>query len=78
MSLADSLAAHRVVKGPSCSIAILLTTLPDDDAATLRRALGDVHIPSTVIAKALTDIGQRIQSKTVQRHRRGDCECGDR
>jgi hypothetical protein len=66
---------YRPVKGPACTIALALETLPDADAANLTAALENPHAPATAIARALAGLGHDVRAYTVQRHRRRECRC---
>lgn len=80
MSLLDELSDpnFRARKGPQCGVAIALTQMPKEIGAKLIAAMGNPHAPSTKIAAAAAELGYRIPSDTVQRHRRGACSCGSR
>jgi hypothetical protein len=56
-------------------MAVLLETMPAEDATDLRAALDDPTIMGTAIAKVLRSRGHDITHDTVQRHRRGQCSC---
>jgi hypothetical protein len=58
-----------------CTVAILLQTLPEQDAADFRAALDDSTIMSTAIAQVMKAHGHNIAYEPVQRHRRGACSC---
>lgn len=77
MSLAEALAAEDVppTKGPLCSVARLLSTLSEDDAATLRGALSDPRVKTSTIQRALRRNGDTLAEQTIGRHRRGGCAC---
>jgi|GEM_PF-2135724 len=68
---------YRVKKGPACGVALLLADLDAKTAETLRRALANPHAGGTTIVAALRDMGHAVSHHTVQRHRRGDCQCGE-
>jgi hypothetical protein len=74
-TLADP--TYRPPKGPNCTIGIILTALPESEAATLRAAMGNPHAPSTHIARALEAMGHPVKPFNIQRHRRGECRCGE-
>jgi hypothetical protein len=74
-SLLDDVAAERRVKGPLCTIAILLDTLAPADATDLRTLLGNRTIPGTAIARVLRKRGHTITDSTIQRHRNALCAC---
>lgn len=75
MKFSDALAAQTLSKGPDCSFVAIKANLDKDDLAALTAAL-DGSTPSTLIERALRDIGVNITSTTIRRHRRGDCGCG--
>ena len=77
MSLRDQIHAESTVKkGPTCSVALLLADLDDEDRAALTDALADSKVPGTVIERALLKEGHRMPAYNLQRHRRGMCSCG--
>lgn len=71
--LADS--NYRVKKGPTCSVGLLLSTLDDKTADTLRRAMANPHAGGVTISDALREMGHAVAAPAVQRHRRGQCRC---
>lgn len=60
----------------TCSVALLLRTLPKAEAADLRAAVADAAVTGAAISRALTAFGHRVTTNTVNRHRRGECGCG--
>jgi hypothetical protein len=62
-------------KGPDCAFVGIYKALQKPDADDLRDALARPEISSTVISRVLGKQGQRVQSQTVGRHRRGECSC---
>lgn len=77
MSMLDDLAnpAYRPVKGPDCSMGILLSTVDKETQTLIMAAMANQYAPSTLIAEALTERNHRISANVVQRHRRGQCRC---
>lgn len=73
-------AIHAEVRprGGTCAIALL--PLSPDERDDLDAALGadKTAVPATAIAAALQKRGHKINTFTVNRHRRGDCSCGQR
>lgn len=65
------------VRGPSCTLGQIRAELPPDELAFLDEILADRSASASRIARALAKIGQPVRPQTVQRHRRGDCACGD-
>jgi hypothetical protein len=56
----------------------LLSTLPDaeSDALALMMAPMSGWRGKEIAVEILTEYGLRVQGQSVQRHRRGDCDCG--
>ena len=76
MSLADLLAEATLdTRRQPCSISLLRSQLPPEDAEVLTKAMDDPVITSAAIARALGNYGHKLAPQTVQRHRRGDCTC---
>lgn len=79
MSLADAIAADGPrVKGPPCRMGVLLgqdSPLSDDVKAELRAVMADHAVEGSRIARALTSLGATVGEHTVNRHRRGGCQC---
>lgn len=69
MSLLDEIHAATAPGGPRCTVCVLLTELPDADAADLAAALADRSIPGTAIARALAARDHHMRGNTVNRHR---------
>lgn len=76
-SLKDAVAAMTVQRGQRCGIALLRTSLPPDLLADFDDLLAGPTW-STVIAKAVRDLGYPLKQDALQRHRRGACECPPR
>lgn len=74
-SFSDALAAQVTIKGPPCSVGLVLDEMADTDAQALQSALDTANIPATHIVGALRQLGHRIGSQAILRHRRGDCKC---
>lgn len=66
-----------VKKGPTCSMELVIKVLDDDDVLALVGALNNPQITGRAIAQALRIEGHNVRDATVQRHRRGLCQCGD-
>lgn len=74
----DALAATPTRRGATCTLGVLLETLPDDDREDLEAAVDDPRIPGTQISKALATLDLEIAAETVLRHRKrgaGGCKC---
>lgn len=74
MSLASEVAALRVSR-TRCSIARVSDALDEPDRGDLARLLDDPEVLGTLISRALIARGHNVKPHTVQRHRRGICEC---
>jgi hypothetical protein len=78
MSLRESLAnVQDVKKGPTCSMHAIIAALSTDDADALAEALANPNITGRAIADALRAEGHNTRDHSVNRHRRGLCQCGD-
>jgi hypothetical protein len=75
-SIQDELAALASRRqGPPCSVRLALDEMPDDVRQAVEDAFGDARIKGSHIADVLRNRGYRVTGPTVQRHRRGDCQC---
>lgn len=76
MSLLDDVMAEVHSKGPACTIAGALAELSPEDALDLRKVLGSPAVYGATIARVLSRrLGRKVNPKTVQRHRNGECGC---
>lgn len=76
----DALAsAPAVVRGPRCSIGVLLENADFDVAMSLRAVLDQTTVSAKAIADALSRHGDPVTANTVARHRRrgesNGCRC---
>lgn len=69
-------ASQPPVKGPPCTMGVILSELDKDDRSALVEALIDRTVEHTTIYRVLTGNGFKVSINTVQRHRRGECRCG--
>mgnify|MGYP007090086211 FL=1 len=78
MSSLESLASpdYRPRRGPNCSIALIIETADEATRELFAAALANPHAPGTDIAKAMAERGYPMPAHTLQRHRRGECRCG--
>lgn len=79
MTLAERLAHAPKGRGHTCSIGILLATMPTqiDEVRALTRALEDGQIAGNEIARILLAEGYVVDAKHIHQHRRGDCTTGN-
>jgi hypothetical protein len=80
-TLAEALARTAKHHGPSgCKFSTIRDKLDDADRQVLDAwmAAPPKEIPGANIARALTLEGHKIHMQVVNRHRRGDCDCGTR
>lgn len=75
MSFLDDIKQLNVDKGPTCAVAIWLTTATPDAVQGFHAAAAEMSVPSTVIAKVMAKHGFTAGYNSVQRHRRGECKC---
>lgn len=79
MSLRQTLEAEKAAsrKGPPCGMSVVEARLAPDDLAALREYLADRdNVTTAAITRALAADGHRVGKNTVERHRRGECICG--
>ena len=69
--------ARSARPGPTCSVKVLLDSLPPADGAELRKALADPTIRATGLHRALRDrtVGEPPSTWSLSAHRRNDCAC---
>lgn len=75
MSLAEiaTNGPSNIEKGPTCTVCLLMGSLPDTEAAALGQMLADPTWRYSSIAAALGDEGHPVLDQTVSRHARGVC-----
>lgn len=79
LSILDEIAQVTVDsrKGPLCSVARILSEMPEVDAADLDTAFADrLKYSNKAIFTVLRARGFDICQTTIARHRRGECACG--
>jgi hypothetical protein len=59
---------------PRCGVAVLLGSLPPDEADEITAAL-DSDYTAVAIANVLAKHGHKVGYQVIQRHRRGACGC---
>ena len=79
MSLLDDIKNEARHTGMQCAVRKALAALDKRDAADLRKALADLSIPASQIARALVKRGvvELKNGDMITRHRRGDCRCDE-
>lgn len=76
MSLLDDVMAEVHSKGPACTMQGVFAELSPEDAADLRKVLGSRAVYGATIARVLSRrLDRKVNPKTVQRHRSGECGC---
>jgi hypothetical protein len=75
MGLFDEMKSESVMKGPPCSISLILEEMTDADRSDFALACEDWTIPGTVIAKVLQRKGFSVKAESLRRHRKGECRC---
>lgn len=76
MALIDDLLNKELLSArPSmtCSVCILLNTLPQPEAEALSNALADPSVSKSAVARVLTANGHNIAPGTLHRHQRQEC-----
>ena len=75
MVLADKLATPPPRNASRCSVAVLLSSLPDSEAKALNTMLDGNLWTHKAIVQALADEGYTIGNRSIERHRQGVCKC---
>jgi 3-methyladenine DNA glycosylase Tag len=74
MSLLDEAQQAMTTKGTTCTVTSLLQSLSPSEQAELTEALAS-SVQSSALSRALANRGHRIAGQTINRHRRGECQC---
>lgn len=75
MGLFDEMKEEAVLKGPPCSVSLILQQMTKDEKKEFHMACSDATIPGTVIAKVLQRKGFAVKAEALRRHRKGECRC---
>jgi hypothetical protein len=82
LSFVDAARERTAASGPggTCRFALLLETLDPPLAVEIVEAMSDRHITLVAIAReldarGLTVAGKAVTHHTLERHRRGACQC---
>lgn len=75
MGLFDEMKQEAVLKGPPCSISLLLEQMTKEERRDFDLACSDWTIPGTVIAKVLQRKGYPVKAEALRRHRKKECRC---
>lgn len=73
-TLADAIAANTRHNGPLCKVRTTRDALNKTDRATFDQALAGTASASA-LSRALRDLDIALPTLSIQRHRRGDCQC---
>lgn len=75
MAIADiaSTDVPALIKGPSCTVCMLLAELPADEAQALRALLADTRWRYSALSEALKAEGHHLAAHALSRHGRGQC-----
>lgn len=72
----DNVQQMTARKGPRCSVAVVQEALGVQDAQDFASLVKNREVQAAAISRALREGGYRVPAATLQRHRRGDCNCG--
>lgn len=75
MGLFDEMKHEAVMKGPPCSVKVIIEQMTDEEQTEFAMACADWTIPGTVIAKVLQRKGFNVKAESLRRHRKGECRC---
>lgn len=75
MGMFDEIKAESIIKGPSCSVGMMIEKMTEDERSDFRAACEDDMIAGTIIARVLNRRGYDIKVEALRRHRKGECRC---
>ena len=75
MGMFEEIKSEAVVKGPSCTVGIIIEQMPEEERADFLKALADPSIVGTIIARVVQRHGYDIKVEALRRHRKGECRC---
>jgi hypothetical protein len=78
MGLLDELRAETTDRSRACAMRRWITDRPDSDQTDLEQAFADPTIGTSTILKVLKRHGFAHGWNSVDRHRKGECSCGNR
>ena len=75
MGLRDEILAEQGQKGAKCSVYKFLKELGTEELKELESVMADLSVTSSAIANYYKKQGHPISQYSLQRHRRGACQC---
>ena len=75
MGMFEEIKSESVVKGPSCTVGIIIEQMPEQERTDFLKALSDPSIVGTIIARVVQRHGYDIKVEALRRHRKGECRC---
>lgn len=75
MGMFDEIKAEAVMKGPSCSIGLIVQQMTPEERADFDLACADPLIVTTVITRVLARRGYKVKTESLRRHRKKECRC---
>ena len=75
MGMFDEIKSESLMKGPPCSVGVILGQMSKDQVKDFQLACQDHTIAGTVIARVLQRHGFDIKAESLRRHRKGECRC---
>jgi hypothetical protein len=75
-SFDDALDARTKKPGNRCGVALAYAAMPAAQREKVEAAMSNPRRSGAAISGAMGDIGYPTTRHSVERHRRGDCQCG--
>jgi hypothetical protein len=75
MGMFEEIQEEAIVKGPPCTVSLILQQMSKDEVKDFELACADASIAGTIIAKVLARRGYKVTPPAIRRHRRGECRC---
>lgn len=75
MGMFDEIKAEAIMKGPPCSVGVMVQQMTKEERADFEAACQDQLIAGSIIARVLIRRGYDIKVEALRRHRKGECRC---
>jgi len=79
LSNTETLIAATNRGGMKCKVGLLLETMPESTATTVRKTINNPNIAGTTLATVINSYGYNIRAENINRHRKrgtgGGCRC---
>jgi hypothetical protein len=76
VNLKDALAEEKdLARGPQCTVGQILSSMSEDDRATLQQAFINRSVTWATLSRALSKVGAKASTAALSRHARRNCIC---